>query len=1040
MSLLDTLREIRFIIIPVGSRRERVYHVVRLALQVWKFHGFKALLKQLYRLMGSLFRNGNLTGTPPPITYPQWIALHEPNRHSLNQQRSAFKSFAFQPVISFVTPVYNPGTNVLRDTLESVLAQTYPNWEFCLANGSTSPEIAPILDEYAQKDSRFRVTHLEQNLGIAGNTNAALERARGEFIALLDHDDLVSPDMLYEVVKTLNQDPTADMVYFDEDKIMEDGRTRIDPWFKPTAWSPDLMLSTNYLMHSVIRKSLVEEVGGFNSDVDGAQDWDLCLRITEKTGKIVHIPRVFYHWRQVPGSASRDANAKPWAFAAQERCLTAYLARLGISEPRVEFPSLGLVRVQWPTGGAKASIIIPTKNNTQVLKACLDSILEHTRYSNYEIILVDNGSTEASTLAYYDSLAGNDRVQIVSHTQPFNFHTVNNRGAQHASGEVFIFLNNDTEILEPGWLDELVGWALRPEIGVVGTKLLRPDGTIQHAGIIMGMCGHGSHVFEGCSSSTYGYFGSSDWYRNYQAVTGACMAVRREVFAALNGFDETYIVGYGDIDLCLRAREQGFRVVYTPFAKMLHHEGATRGLNQPPSDVLRATVKMRALVEEGDSFFNPNLSYDHRIPSIANPRQEDRGKRLVRIMRLFDLIALEPTMNQDGDSLYPEPPPMRPPAELAARADQLLLVTHDLSRSGAPIVMWTLAAHLSQLGFKMKVLSPLDGPLAAEYHKLGVETVIEQQMLNDVRFILPHLEGADLVWANTILTWRAISAARAFNRAGIWWLHESTFGQKLLARYLMVPPTFAAANAVVFPCQTTADQYHSYNVKDNFQPIYWGLDLAEERIDDTGIHLKSGKLNLVSISSIEPRKGQDVLLQALSRLPEEAQQGIECYLIGRNLAPSFYGKIARKARRMSNVHLVGELPKEKVLGYLQLAHVSVIPSRDEALPLTLIEAMALGKCIISSDAGGIPEIINHGENGLLAKAGDPEELAERILQVYTDRQLLRSLSENALASFSANFSKQRFEEEFHTLVEKVLHQHYNREGERSELFSEQVLE
>ena len=349
--------------IPVGSRRERVYHLLRLMLFKWRQSGFiSAILTVKER--ARFYLSKELSFSRSGYTYQQWILDHEPNKEMLNQQRELSGQFSRKPTISIITPVYNPDPAVLRDTINSVMTQTYPYWQLCLADGgSTLDGVVGTLDEYAQKDARISIKHLSENLGISGNSNAALSMASGEYIALMDHDDLLAPDMLYEVVKVINQKPDVEIIYFDEDKISADGRTRLDPFFKPSAWSPDLLLSTNYLMHSVISRSLVDEYGGFRSEVDGAQDWDLSLRITREKRNIHHIPKVFYHWRQVPGSASREANAKPWAFAAQARCIEDHLQELGENDARVDFPGLGTVHVSWGNHNSKVSIIIPSKDN-----------------------------------------------------------------------------------------------------------------------------------------------------------------------------------------------------------------------------------------------------------------------------------------------------------------------------------------------------------------------------------------------------------------------------------------------------------------------------------------------------------------------------------------------------------------------------------------------------------------------------------------------------------------------------------------------------
>ncbi|MDE3089859.1 MAG: glycosyltransferase, partial [Chloroflexota bacterium] len=662
-------------------------------------------------------------------------------------------------MISILTPVFNPSPQVLRDTIRSVLAQTYPHWELCLANGgSTAPGVKEVLDQFAAQDNRIRVKHLETNLGIAENSNQALQMAQGEYSALLDHDDLLAPNMLFEVVSRLNQHPEADIVYFDEDKISEDAQVRREPWFKPGRWSPDLMLSTNYLMHAVIRRRLLLDVGKFDAQMDGAQDWDMALRCTEKTKKIFHIPQVLYHWRQVKGSAAQDAAAKPWAFEAQRRCVETHLQRLGIQGARVVLRDIGRVRIIWRLSDAKVSIIIPTKDRVELLRACLSSILDKTAYPNYEVVVVDTGSTQAETQQYYAELATDSRIRFVYYTGEFNYSLANNLGARHATGDVLLFLNNDTEALEADWLNELVGWAERPEVGIVGCKLLRPDGTIQHAGIVMGVEGHGSHIFDGDREDAYGSFGSSEWYRDYKAVTGACLMIRRKVFAELQGFDPAYQVGYGDIELCLRAFQRGYRIVYTPFARVLHREGGTRGFAVPPSDVLRAYMRMLPTVRAGDPFFNPNLSYIHRRPGMARPREETRDERLCKILQEFGLLQ------GNGDDRFESLVPLDTLSRSVSvesepsddREQKLLLVTHDLALNGAPLFLYRLAKYLARNGYSPTVLSPFAGPLQRLYAEASIPVIVEPAALDDARIPFALLDGHGTVLANTILAWRSV--------------------------------------------------------------------------------------------------------------------------------------------------------------------------------------------------------------------------------------------------------------------------------------------
>ncbi|HEX9414175.1 MAG TPA: glycosyltransferase family 2 protein [Ktedonobacterales bacterium] len=553
----------------------------------------------------------------------------EPSETELAQQR-AWTSSA-RPLISVVTPVYNTPLPILRATIESVISQTYAHWELCLVDGaSTLPGVGELLTEVAAAEPRIRIKTLDHNRGIAGNTTEAVRMATGEYALFLDHDDTLAPNALFEVARAILDDPQVDIIYFDEDKLTADGRRRLDPFFKPD-WSPEMLLSANYLMHAVLRRDVFAQVGGFDPAAEGTQDWDLMLRCTERTQAIRHIPKVLYHWRMMPGSTAAEFTAKPYVFENQLRCVANHLQRQGVREAQASFPRLGVLRVSWPTRHPQVSIIIPTKDNVKLVRPCLDSIRTRTSYHQFEIILVDTGSRDRDTLAYYDELAGDERVRIVQYTKPFNYSAANNFGAQHATGDLVLFLNNDIEVLEPDWLEELVRWAERPEIGIVGAKLLYPSGLIQHAGVVIGMEGHASHIFWGSREDTGGIFGSVEWYRNYLAVTGACMIMRRQVFDEIGGFDEDYQLVFSDVEICLRAVEKGYRNVYCPFARLTHHEGGSRGQRMPPADLVRGYGHMRRLVEAGDPSFNPNLSYASRIPVLARKAEERRLDRLSRM-------------------------------------------------------------------------------------------------------------------------------------------------------------------------------------------------------------------------------------------------------------------------------------------------------------------------------------------------------------------------------------------------------------------------
>lgn len=576
----------------------------------------------------------------PVYSYKEWIADFEPSPTQLELQRSESTLFPVQPLFSFITPVYNPPLYALQATAESVYAQTYSHWEWCLANGGDDPEVHEYLDQLAAQDSRIKVKHLEQNYGISGNSNQALDIATGDFVALLDHDDTVAPGLLFEVTEILQQNSNLDIFYFDEDKLTQDGSDRRDPWMKPT-WSPDMMLTVNLLGHAVLRRSLVLDAGGFDSDCDGAQDWDLGLRCSERSNAIVHIPKVLYHWRMIPGSASVEVNAKPWAYEAQVRAITLHLQRKGESVRQVEsIPGKG-VTISFQSEPTLVSIIIPTKDNVVLLRRCIDSLFKTTRNGEIEIILVDTGSERSETLDYYQSLRDDAKhaaaINFVHYEGDFNFSKANNLGANRAKGELLLFLNNDTEAIEPGWLDLMVGWSKRESIGVVGAKLLYPDQRIQHAGVILSMSGHADHVYWGMGENSFGVFGSSEWVRNYLAVTGAFQMIKRQLFLELGGFDEHYALCFSDVELCLRAIERGYRNLYLPFVRFYHHEGASRGGHIPQSDVLRATEHFAHYIVHGDPYYSSNLSYQNRQPRLLTSGEPTRVEAIENVLRAFQL-------------------------------------------------------------------------------------------------------------------------------------------------------------------------------------------------------------------------------------------------------------------------------------------------------------------------------------------------------------------------------------------------------------------
>jgi O-antigen biosynthesis protein len=532
--------------------------------------------------------------------YQKWLEAHALTSAGLRRARNEAAGLAYRPTVSIVMPVYNSDPVWLRQAIESVRAQLYENWELCVADdGSTRPEVREMLQEYDSADERIAVAYLEKNQGIGAASNAALAMANGEFVGFLDHDDELKPEALFEVVKLLNERTDLDFIYSDEDKLNENGNL-VSPFFKPD-WSPDLLMTMNYVNHfSVIRKALVDRVGGFRPGYDGSQDYDLVLRVTELTDRVAHIAKPLYSWRMVAGSAAAVPEAKGFAFEAARKALTDALARRGLPGEVSDGLVKSTYRVRYAIQGKpKVSIIIPTRDRLDMLSRCIQSIRKKSSYENYEILVVDNESREPDTLEYLASFQG----RVVPYPHVFNFASIVNAGARAAEGEMLLFLNNDTEVISPDWIEAMLEHAQRPQVAAVGARLLYPDGRVQHEGIIMGLGGGSAgNVDHG------GYFSQGQSVRDCSAVTAACMMARADVFWELGGFDERLRVAFNDVDYCLRARQKGLLVVYTPHAVLYHHESASRGRLHPEEDERFFRERWGKPGQYRDPYYNPNLS------------------------------------------------------------------------------------------------------------------------------------------------------------------------------------------------------------------------------------------------------------------------------------------------------------------------------------------------------------------------------------------------------------------------------------------------
>lgn len=561
------------------------------------------------------------------VGYEEWYKNHKPTMEELQRQRDT--EFEYEPLISILVPVYNTPEEFLKQMIQSVRKQTYGKWELCIANANPANEtVAEILRISSTKDERIKVKDVPENEGIAQNTNAALASATGDYIGLLDHDDLLTPDALYEVVKAINENDRPQVLYSDEDKVTMDLSEHFQPHMKPD-YNKDLLRSNNYITHFFVAdRTLVEEVGGEDGEYNGAQDYDLILKCTERAKGIAHIPRILYHWRVHKASTADNPASKMYAFDAGKRAIEDHLKRCGEIGKVSHEKDLGFYRVKYQVQGSPLiSIIIPNKDQVESLDKCLESI-EKSSYKNYEIIIVENNSTEDETFAYYKKIES-DKIRIVYWSDEFNYSAINNFGVKHARGDYLLLLNNDVEVITTDWLEELTANCQRKDVGIVGARLYYPDDTIQHAGIVIGIGGVAGALFVGMPRMFTGYLHKAAIQQDLSAVTAACMMVKRSVYEELGGLEEELKVAFNDVDFCLRAREKGYLVVYDPNVELYHFESKSRGTEDSKEKIRRFQNEieyMRShwleLLKKGDPMYNPNLTLTKWDYSLRNNQKE----------------------------------------------------------------------------------------------------------------------------------------------------------------------------------------------------------------------------------------------------------------------------------------------------------------------------------------------------------------------------------------------------------------------------------
>jgi GT2 family glycosyltransferase/glycosyltransferase involved in cell wall biosynthesis len=927
--------------------------------------------------------------------YDSWLEVNQWNERRSTLLEEQLNSISPGPKLSIVMPVYDPPPEFLGRAIQSVSNQLYQNWELCIADDASRDErIGQLIEEWVVKDSRIRSTYRKQNGGISVAANAAAELASGEYIVFLDHDDELSPDALAEVALYVSANGDTDVLYSDEDKIDPKGH-RYDPHFKPD-WSPELLLSVMYVTHLfVIRRTLFEQVGGLRGEFDGSQDYDLALRTTEQARHVGHIPKVLYHWRSVATSIASSVTAKPASLLAGQNAVEEALARRGhstaVSRPEWAVRvSCGYYTLRFPDHGPRVAIIIPTRNQLSVLRACLQS-LARTTYTNYQVVIADNASDDPETVSYLDR-CDHRVLRIPDAGKEFNFAALNNEAVRQVDADYVLFLNNDTEVISPEWLSQMVGYLGMDGVGAVGARLLYRDGRIQHAGVIRGYHdGKAGHAFKLTSPGEGAYQAYPLIARNYAAVTAACMLTRKDLFEELGGFDATrFPLSYNDVDYCYRLHSLGYRSVYCPTAELIHHEGHSRGNINRPLEEAAFLAKYGGFT---DPYYNVNLS-------LENER--------------FAIDA-------------------RTSAAAINRPIRVLVCTHNLNVEGAPLDQLEMVSGLKQKGVIEPVLwSPQNGPLRGEFEKRGIPVEVFPHRLKGhaltregygeaIGSFADWLRQLDVevVYANTLLTFYAIEAAALCGLPSIWnpresepWhVHFGHLGDYVAGRALKC---FRYPYKVVFTSRWSMAQYRQFETHNNFINIHDGLDrtpfLAKLRQVPRAearqfLGLRHDEVVLLTVGTTCERKGQMDIVGALSRLDEETANRVRWYVVGDR--PGDYSDALHRAvsrlpdRLASRMRIVSET--DEVARYYSAADIYVCLSRFESFPRAILEAMAAGLPILTTPVFGISEQVRPGLNALTFAPGNVADLAGRIESLVKEphvRQRMAAMSPAVLNSIT----------------------------------------
>ena len=916
--------------------------------------------------------------------YAAWINEHEPDAAGLETQRRQNAEWKDAPKISLLLPVYNPPARFLEEMLASILAQNYANWELCLVDaGSSDPGTLAVLENpQFVSDARVKITRLATNLGIAENTNRALEMATGEFFTCVDHDDLLAPFALHEMARAISAYPNADVIYSDEDRCSAEGQ-RHSPFFKPE-WSPELLCSFMYLGHlTAYRRSLATELGGYRKEFDLSQDYDFALRATDRPREIRHVPQVLYHWREHAGSGS--AGGKPGARATNLAALADAMCRRNLPAEIIEYPAANRARLtvtSWP----RVSIIVSTDSPARG-QSCAFELPQKTDYPDLEIIIVTNSALAESL---ENAAPPGAALRVVRYDKPFNFSDKCNVGAAAATGERLIFFNDDVIPTEPGWIQELIEQLENPEVGAVAPKMIYESGKIQHAGLVTGvrgLVGTACHQWPE-NSSRYTNFAQS--LRDVSALSAACLAIRRKGFFAVGQFDPVHTpIAHSDLDLCFKVREAGLRCVYTPFVTMTHLGHASIGALEEQERTATADKASVFLLQRWGEY----TAHDPYFPE--NVRNW--------------LYADSPTpICMWGEN-------QRSASESAG---DLLFVTHDLSWSGAPLILLHVAKWCRQHGFFVVLLSPENGPVREQFTEAGIPVIVDPLANTGHPSFAQLAREFDCVIASTIFGAPIISAAQAAGIPHLWWIHEGQVAEHYLKEDRAKRTALKLANMIIAPDTASAQIYQPFTDRE-VRILNYGIPDPRPSVEPAPRRAEGAPVRFLLLGTIEHRKGQRVFLKALRALPDEVRERAEFQIIGRPHDSAIASEIKEAAQKYGQLSYRESLTHEEALAAIQNSDVMISASWDETGPLILMEALALGKPIVSTTVGAVAEHLANEGGGVFFAPGDSAALAAAITRCVREPQLLQNLRGKSRLAYEKYFTFDRFAEAFSDLVREA---------------------